>query len=102
MYRVELKVLQGFSISLGKYVVPNVPCGVERKNLNLITSLHQKVPNVPCGVESHHRLSLAQKLISWFLMYRVELKVIFNSLVVFIVLMFLMYRVELKVVSSKM
>ena len=33
--------------------VPNVPCGVERRNLSSLSLRKSKgVPNVPCGVES--------------------------------------------------
>ena len=57
--------------------VPNVPCGVERimsiKTYGLGTIT---VPNVPCGVESRPMNGWSSSL-SGFLMYRVELKVVY-------------------------
>ena len=76
MYRVELKDIFCFRLSLLRcYIVPNVPCGVERKS----------IPNL-------------RKLSSVFLMYRVELKDLWcgSGLGGLDGLLFLMYRVELK------
>ena len=32
-------------------MVPNVPCGVERRNVQIGVPCDCMVPNVPCGVE---------------------------------------------------
>ncbi len=52
MYRVELKDLRGGVSYQAFEEVPNVPCGVERREWNLKTKKKHEVPNVPCGVES--------------------------------------------------
>ncbi len=73
MYRVELKGSLKASIKASK-LVPNVPCGVERKIGGLNIQFLPFVPNVPCGVESLFTLLRYGKT-EGFLMYRVELKV---------------------------
>ncbi len=100
----------------GRSIVPNVPCGVERRVKSPVAICHLPVPNVPCGVESWELFS-SQKEGLLFLMYRVELKAMvrrwfygfcqvpnvpcgveseetFNNACSFCP--FLMYRVELK------
>ncbi len=54
-------------------VVPNAPCGVERRSKRSKNSHWETVPNAPCGVE---RLSIRYHLTysHRFLMHRVELK----------------------------
>ena len=77
MYRVELKVRWWVFYSYPYYFVPNVPCGVERRDKGEPHQFHQSflmyrvelkakglgcifftslfaVPNVPCGVESNN------------------------------------------------
>ena len=34
-------------------LVPNLPCGVERKQKSEIKKMLDGVPNLPCGVESY-------------------------------------------------
>ena len=55
MYRVELKATQPnqHKPRRDKYIVPNVPCGVERLlgHKQLSEQGRMFVPNVPCGVE---------------------------------------------------
>ncbi len=84
-----------------KLQVPNVPCGVESSLIfyRLVFLINTCVPNVPCGVESLAFLVKIAKIISWFLMYRVELKdvKVFCFVFAYSVGVFLMYRVELKV-----
>ena len=54
MYRVELK---GYFITVAApsslQYVPNVPCGVESRDITNFGHGMERVPNVPCGVESH-------------------------------------------------
>ena len=57
--------------------------------------MHYIVPTVPCGVESLGFLGTGRPT-SWFLMYRVELKVEECLEKGKILKRFLMYRVELK------
>ena len=74
MYRVELKDLPSpFLEVVYELIVPNVPCGVERKKLTRRNPIKEV-----------------------FLMYRVELKDDSWSLWDLPYQMFLMYRVELK------
>ena len=78
--------------------VPNVPCGVESCMLEIRTEGGRvflmyrvelkenprlwptfplsQVPNVPCGVESPKSRVQFLAFVPWFLMYRVELKVL--------------------------
>ena len=73
MYRVELKGI-GVSPLLLSWEVPNVPCGVESREADVVFTISQfQVPNVPCGVEST-TFSKASPKGFRFLMYRVELK----------------------------
>ena len=54
--------------------VPNAPCGVESDVYEHIRErLFRHVPNAPCGVERRGN-SRERKLLSKFLMHRVELK----------------------------
>ena len=98
MYRVELKARNTQSGQGHKTLVPNVPCGVERKTFLFLLLNFLFVPNVPCGVESIYSLGFSRKTLR-FLMYRVELKVVsgFSRHSGVLTGQFLMYRVELKV-----
>ncbi len=73
MYRVELKGIVLCNLPTLSYLVPNVPCGVER-----------------CGSSSSAWASQG------FLMYRVELKAFLRKVFQPPLSPFLMYRVELK------
>ena len=46
-------------------VVPNLPCGVERGNLQPSRERWNLVPNLPCGVESLNK-SLSCETLSFF------------------------------------
>ena len=59
--------------------VPNAPCGVERLFCPLPLPALPGVPNAPCGVESNKE-NLFITSIAMFLMHRVELKDILNTL----------------------
>ncbi len=52
MCRVELKVYPLQDDFLLYPLVPNVPFGVERPDIESCRSFIQGVPNAPCGVES--------------------------------------------------
>ncbi len=58
--RVKLRVFPLSSSS--KIGVPNVPCGVERLVGHLRTGCVRNVPNVPCGVESWFKVSFVHLL----------------------------------------
>ena len=74
MYRVELKVLFPNWGEVVQERVPNVPCGVESKVIQLSFYAKVFVPNVPCGVERVYS-AIVSFFFCPFLMYRVELKV---------------------------
>ena len=74
--RVELKVGEGGVSLFQALKVPNLPCGVERKDFHLLIKLiHQlPVPNLPCGVESSTVCKHKETFKLVFLICRVELK----------------------------
>ena len=99
MYRVELKAVDSWpTAEVNSPSVPNVPCGVERRDY---------VPNPGLlGTFLMYRVELKAVVVPvsfaavpWFLMCRVELKV--NRLIEIagVQAPFLMYRVELKETS---
>ena len=53
MHRVELKVGLFARNTDGIQDVPNAPCGVERRDIIMLSKISNLfVPNAPCGVES--------------------------------------------------
>ena len=77
-------------------MVPNAPCGVESLCRFCKYQSNCSVPNAPCGVESSED-SIFTILSLWFLMHRVELKVLNLVFSGYFFIKFLMHRVELKV-----
>ena len=69
---------EAFRLLQGDWTVPNVPCGVERCLTFLLMADSLSVPNVPCGVERVLRRA-STKDEREFLMYRVELKEVRDS-----------------------
>ena len=74
MHRVELKDLSYIPLKLLFHLVPNAPCGVERKNRLRTANATLYVPNAPCGVESQAKIQKLRLTAKGFLMHRVELK----------------------------
>ena len=73
MYRVELKVQQPCTLA-GKRAM-FLMYRVELKVLgSFMAQVMGRVPNVPCGVERLASCPSLTSFLSWFLMYRVELK----------------------------
>ena len=101
MYRVELKGNQAFQASGRSDKVPNVPCGVESLAWRPPYWDTNNVPNVPCGVERTLNPSAGKITVTAFLMYRVELKVLWYACRGLGFFLFLMYRVELKASSRE-
>ncbi len=58
MHRVELKVKALISLTASITLVPNAPCGVERRNKESFSSF-RFVPNAPCGVERRNKESFS-------------------------------------------
>ena len=95
MHRVELKELAEFLKAQTPVLVPNAPCGVERKLSRMGTLGSSLVPNAPCGVERVFLLTAIARATA-FLMHRVELKASLWLLSKHSFSTFLMHRVELK------
>ena len=118
MHRVELKVNFSLCSSSINTTVPNAPCGVE-SNLGL-KDVHPPTPpflmhrvelkaayspssslpsftapNVPYGVERTAKLQKTHPP-EVFLMYRMELKGMWEGDILLVFLRFLMYRVDLE------
>ena len=75
MHRVELKACSSMTSFSSKALVPNAPCGVERKKR--INSLFLFFPKfLMHRVELKARMASAGRFLVWFLMHRVELKAV--------------------------